>query len=149
MYDTKLARWLVQDPLAEKYYSFSAYNYCVNNPVSSIDVEGKLVIFINGFGPKVSDLGKASYWNGFDVKVMNRLGDYNSKYLDGSNGGPLIGSLIYNTGSGGETIESAEFSQGRIEEGSHTCRQPQTATSSTARRTKQQATLNLKIPCIV
>lgn len=36
MYDTKTARWLVQDPLAEKYYSFNAYNYCVNNQVMNL-----------------------------------------------------------------------------------------------------------------
>ncbi len=41
MYDAKIARWLVQDPLAEKYYSFSAYNYCVNNPVMFVDPYGK------------------------------------------------------------------------------------------------------------
>ena len=41
MYDTKIARWLVQDPLAEKYYPFSAYNYCVNNPVRYVDPDGK------------------------------------------------------------------------------------------------------------
>ena len=41
MYDTKTARWLVQDPLVEKYYPFSAYNYCVNNPVMFVDPDGK------------------------------------------------------------------------------------------------------------
>ena len=41
MYDTKTARWLVQDPLAEKYYSFSTYNYCVNNPVMFVDPDGE------------------------------------------------------------------------------------------------------------
>ena len=41
MYDAKIARWLVQDPLAEKYYPFSAYNYCVNNPVINIDRDGR------------------------------------------------------------------------------------------------------------
>ena len=30
------------------------------------------------------------------------------------NGYRYIGSLIYNTGSGGETIENAEFSQGKL-----------------------------------
>ena len=44
MYDTKIARWLVQDPLAEKYYSFSAYNYCVNNPVMFVDPDGRFVL---------------------------------------------------------------------------------------------------------
>ena len=46
MYDTKTARWLVQDPLAEKYYSFSAYNYCVNNPVMFVDPDGKKIRMI-------------------------------------------------------------------------------------------------------
>ena len=41
MYDPKIARWLVQDPLAEKYYSVSSYNYCVNNPVLFVDLDGK------------------------------------------------------------------------------------------------------------
>ena len=44
MYDTKTARWLVQDPLAEKYYSVSAYNYCVNNPVMFVDPDGRFVL---------------------------------------------------------------------------------------------------------
>ena len=32
---------MVQDPLAEKYYSQSPYNYCVNNPVMFVDPEGR------------------------------------------------------------------------------------------------------------
>jgi len=44
MYNTKTARWLVQDPLAEKYYSVSAYNYCVNNPVMFVDPDGRFVL---------------------------------------------------------------------------------------------------------
>lgn len=40
MYDTRLGRWLTQDPLAEKYYSMSPYNYCANNPIKYIDPTG-------------------------------------------------------------------------------------------------------------
>ena len=43
MYDTKIGRWLVQDPLAEKYYPFSPYNYCVNDPVMFVDPDGKAI----------------------------------------------------------------------------------------------------------
>ena len=46
MYDTKTARWLAQDPLAEKYYPFSAYNYCVNNPLKYIDLDGRDTVFV-------------------------------------------------------------------------------------------------------
>ena len=41
MYDPAIGRWTAQDPLSEKYYSFSAYNYCVNNPVMFVDLDGR------------------------------------------------------------------------------------------------------------
>ena len=41
MYDPAIGRWAAQDPLSEKYYSFSAYNYCVNNPVMFVDLDGR------------------------------------------------------------------------------------------------------------
>ena len=34
MYDPCTARWLSQDPLAEKYYFISPYAFCSNNPVN-------------------------------------------------------------------------------------------------------------------
>ena len=39
-YDAALGRWLVVDPLAEKYYSTSAYGYCLNNPIKYVDPNG-------------------------------------------------------------------------------------------------------------
>ena len=43
MYDSKVARWFVQDPLSEKYYAHSPYNYCVNNPVMFVDPDGRKI----------------------------------------------------------------------------------------------------------
>jgi RHS repeat-associated protein len=40
-YDAQLGRWHVVDALSEKYYSFSPYNYALNDPVLLQDFNGK------------------------------------------------------------------------------------------------------------
>ena len=42
-YDPALARWHVQDPRAEKYFSLSPYNYVANNPMLYIDPNGDTI----------------------------------------------------------------------------------------------------------
>ena len=47
-YDPILVRWDRMDPLCEKYYNVSPYAYCVNNPVNTIDPDGKKGVLVHG-----------------------------------------------------------------------------------------------------
>ena len=43
-YYSVLLRWDRLDPLCEKYYHVSPYVYCMNNPVNSIDPDGRTIV---------------------------------------------------------------------------------------------------------
>lgn len=43
-YSPSLGRWLVPDPLSEKYYDWSPYVYCSANPINVVDPNGMVVV---------------------------------------------------------------------------------------------------------
>ena len=49
MYDPTVGRWNGLDPYSDIYHELTPYNYGLNNPVSVIDRDGQLVIYVNGF----------------------------------------------------------------------------------------------------
>lgn len=46
-YDPSIGRWLTQDPMAEKYYAMTPYNYCAGNPVKYVDLFGLYTSTLN------------------------------------------------------------------------------------------------------
>ena len=61
MYDNKIGRWFVQDPLAEKYYAYSQYSFSGNNPILNIDSDGKAWDTFIDAAFLIYDLGSALY----------------------------------------------------------------------------------------
>ena len=47
-YSAEFCQWMQVDPLSEKYYSWSPYNFCVGNPLKYVDPNGKKIRFANG-----------------------------------------------------------------------------------------------------
>ena len=72
-YDAAIGSWPTVDPLCEKYYSLSPYNFCGNNPVKFIDSDGREVI--NKF-----DQNKTCEKTATDIYV-NNVNDLNNSII--------------------------------------------------------------------
>ena len=95
IYDSRLGRWLVLDPMQAAYPSLSSYTYALNTPIRAIDPDGELVIYVNGevgeFKGQSSkgthpDRASISYWGAiFVANTQAAFGEkfLNSKFVDG------------------------------------------------------------------
>lgn len=57
-YDAAVGRWWSVDPMGEKYYGWSRYNFVLNNPMGNIDPDGRdVILLINAKAPFGSHMG--------------------------------------------------------------------------------------------
>ena len=47
-YDAAIGRFATVDPMGEKYYPWSPYTYCLDNPIKYVDNDGKKVYYATG-----------------------------------------------------------------------------------------------------
>lgn len=71
MQEFHLPRFTAMDPLAEKFYSYSPYSYCLNNPLTYVDIDGQEPVYNN----KGRYLGSTS--EGFTGEVLIYKGNDN------------------------------------------------------------------------
>ena len=76
-YSPSLSRWLVPDPMGEKYYDVCPYVYCAGNPVILVDPDGRgpIVGALLGAGLDVgiqitTNIIKGEKWNKIDKKSV-------------------------------------------------------------------------------
>jgi len=60
-YDARIGRWGTIDPMMEKHYDFSPYNYVLDNPLILIDPDGKDVILKGENRKEVFDYIKSEF----------------------------------------------------------------------------------------
>ena len=77
-YSAEFCQWLQVDPLAEKYYSWSPYNFCVGNPIGNVDLDGlawRPTFTANGLGDQII--------NGYEWVEPEESYDDNGNLLEG------------------------------------------------------------------
>lgn len=88
-YDGSLGRWHTADPMAEYYYNYSPYIYCMNNPVSYVDPTGA---FSTRFGAWLYKI-----FNGGDQILKDKGGEYfvsqQAEYI-GEEGGVTVNRIF-------------------------------------------------------
>ncbi|MCA9733976.1 MAG: RHS repeat-associated core domain-containing protein [Deferribacteres bacterium] len=117
-YDSKIGRWLIVDPLADEFPSFSPYQYALNNPLINIDLDGDSTFAIyNGDGTYTVTGG---YLSGEDDDTGIYIRDENGNYkliansitthsFFNDNGKAVIGAVIDMTSMEGQNFIDNEI----------------------------------------
>ena len=105
-YSPALRRWLVPDPLSEKYYGVSPYAYCAGDPVNMVDLDGmKIVVreINNGTFCEYSWRQVNEVWGFYNAEFELYSGDNTYiksvstallELMDGQNGQSMVSEIV-------------------------------------------------------
>lgn len=118
IYDSRLGRNFSQDVYNSLAYPFlSPYNGMANNPIANVDVEGKLIIYFNGFWPLKGSTAHLDAHNAWDVELTANsaiaFNDHNAMFFNGSSS-TLAGAVdwLVGIGSGAGTTARSRAKKG-------------------------------------
>jgi RHS repeat-associated protein len=81
-YDPQIGRWHNPDAMADKWNSYSPYNYAVNNPINVIDPDGRDAIYSYDEKTKTITVSAKVYYQGKDLAKGD---DARKEFIDGIN----------------------------------------------------------------
>ena len=82
-YDPVIARWFVQDPLAENHYDLSPYDFVGGNPISRIDILGLDWFHNDSLGYQWFDSSKKTHTDADGNEYTNKGHTYSYQDEDG------------------------------------------------------------------
>lgn len=101
VYDPAIMRFTRPDPLATKYYSWSEYVYCANNPIRYVDPTGMDIWEIDDAGRIIQRI-KDKTQDAFYMVAKDADGNYQQTYNTDADGNVKFNSISFEYG----TIES-------------------------------------------
>ena len=106
-YSPALSRWLVPDPMGEKYYDVSPYVYCAGNPVVLVDLDGQDWYSTKNANGEVEYHYDDNIKSSSDFNRLNISGRYLGKtYLASGKYYSLFGGIVqYKDNNGALTFE--------------------------------------------
>jgi RHS repeat-associated protein len=87
IYDSRIGRWMVIDPLAAKYPNYSPYNFVGNSPIIAIDKEGKdIYIIISNAESGTTEIQKVNIEQVIYKMASTQMGEeFIQKYVNNPN----------------------------------------------------------------
>jgi RHS repeat-associated protein len=113
IYDSRSGKWMSLDPLMRKYPGYSAYSYCIDNPIFYVDPDGRDIDIgnikgKNGYETGLRMLGASNSWRGF-VNQFASTSSGDNPYGVNVSGSMSDVSLTFSMQMSGSSINETKF----------------------------------------